>query len=222
VLSAGKDAAVHSDFAEPGRHHPGDDALELYSLGTLSESETGPIEEHLLVCEACQLKLQETDEYVRAVRTAAAKLRDERSARRWPSVVQWVQPLRTWKPAWAVVLLLIVLPAIWFVVSRTDATPPVAILLHSSRGVGDTVAHAPHGKRLTLSMEAAEVPGLPTYAVEVVGSGGNRVWKGSGAGRDGLVVGGPVPSLTPGRYWVRLYEPGSPGELIREFGLEVR
>jgi len=212
---------MQPDFDEPTGHHPGEDALECYSLGILSEPETGPIEEHLLICTDCQQRLRDTDEYTRAVRTAAAKLRSESQRSRWGFLAKLAQPLGNRTPAWGLALALLALPAVWLAVSRVSSTPPVAVLLQSARGPAETTAHAPRGKTLTLEMEAAQLPGLPLYAVEIVDASGSQVWEGSGTVRDGLIVTEPVRSLEPGRYWVRLYEPGSPRELLREFGLEV-
>jgi anti-sigma factor RsiW len=58
-------------------HFP-DESLERYSMATLrDDAEAGPLEEHLLTCAACQERLKATDEFVAAMRAAAAKLRDE-------------------------------------------------------------------------------------------------------------------------------------------------
>jgi anti-sigma factor RsiW len=50
--------------------HLSDEALERYSLGTLSKQKTIPLEEHLMVCAACRARLKETDDYVAAMRMA--------------------------------------------------------------------------------------------------------------------------------------------------------
>jgi hypothetical protein len=52
--------------------HVADDVLEVYALGTLPEHECAPVEEHLLLCTVCQIRLEETDEYIQVVKTAAA------------------------------------------------------------------------------------------------------------------------------------------------------
>jgi len=50
--------------------HVADDLLELYSLDRLSADELVAVEEHLLVCRACQDRLKETDDFVRVMRAA--------------------------------------------------------------------------------------------------------------------------------------------------------
>jgi anti-sigma factor RsiW len=52
-------------------HISGDD-LELYAMERLPESDTAPVEEHLLVCEECRVRLAEWDGYVRAMRSVIA------------------------------------------------------------------------------------------------------------------------------------------------------
>lgn len=51
-------------------------AIEQYAIGTPSESAGATLEEHLLICPECQNRLQKMDEYVKAMRSAAAKIRD--------------------------------------------------------------------------------------------------------------------------------------------------
>jgi anti-sigma factor RsiW len=53
-----------------------DDSLEQYVLLTLPESDLQAVEEHLLTCAKCRRRLQETEEYIAAMRLAAARLRE--------------------------------------------------------------------------------------------------------------------------------------------------
>ena len=57
--------------------HPSEESLEMYSMGSLPDSKTGPLEEHLLVCQLCRERLVATDEFVAAMRAAAATIRQE-------------------------------------------------------------------------------------------------------------------------------------------------
>jgi anti-sigma factor RsiW len=61
--------------------HFDDEAAERYSLGTLSCEEAKQIEEHLLICEACQSRVAKSDEYVAAMRRAAARVRRDSKPR---------------------------------------------------------------------------------------------------------------------------------------------
>jgi hypothetical protein len=54
--------------------HVSEDDLELYAMRTLPAEES-KLAEHLLICSACRDRLQATDEYVAAMKAAAAKIR---------------------------------------------------------------------------------------------------------------------------------------------------
>jgi hypothetical protein len=69
-------------------------------------------------------------------------------------------------------------------------------------------------------MDLAGVPESGTYEMELVDSQGRGVRR-STLSRSGDGVEAALSSLKRGQYWVRLYRPGSPRELVREFGLKV-
>ena len=50
--------------------HPNEEQLERYAMGRLAERELAPIEEHLLVCEACQERLEMAESLLPAMRRA--------------------------------------------------------------------------------------------------------------------------------------------------------
>jgi hypothetical protein len=56
--------------------HVSDDTLERYAMQTLPESESGPLEEHILICPDCRARLQAELDFVTAMRGAAAKVRE--------------------------------------------------------------------------------------------------------------------------------------------------
>jgi anti-sigma factor RsiW len=51
-----------------------EDLLERYAMRNLSDVESGPLEEHLLLCPACQQRLQDMDEFLAAAKAALALL----------------------------------------------------------------------------------------------------------------------------------------------------
>jgi hypothetical protein len=53
--------------------HPDDRIVEAYALNRLEEPLLTAYEDHLLMCEECQKRLQQMDEYVDAMRRAARK-----------------------------------------------------------------------------------------------------------------------------------------------------
>ena len=57
--------------------HISDNDLERLAMQTLTDSETGPLEEHLLVCGHCRERLDAEIEFVTAMREAAVTIRLE-------------------------------------------------------------------------------------------------------------------------------------------------
>lgn len=55
--------------------HIPDETLERHAMQTLHDSETEPLEKHLLVCNECRNRLDAEIEFVTAMRGAAVKIR---------------------------------------------------------------------------------------------------------------------------------------------------
>jgi len=53
------------------RHVP-EELLEAYAMDSLSEPESAPLEEHLLLCEICQHRLAELDDFIQVAKSALA------------------------------------------------------------------------------------------------------------------------------------------------------
>ena len=60
----------------PIPEHISEDRLEAYVMRTLSSIDTEQIDEHLLICESCRVHLQDSEEFVLAMRAAARRLRE--------------------------------------------------------------------------------------------------------------------------------------------------
>jgi anti-sigma factor RsiW len=77
--------------------HPADhiveDVLELYAMGKLSDEESAPLEEHLLLCLTCQTRLADTDDYIGAAKGAARAL-DKDSESRFHRLISGSRPPR--------------------------------------------------------------------------------------------------------------------------------
>jgi anti-sigma factor RsiW len=52
--------------------HIPEDMLEKYALGSLSDAKFAPLDEHLLICPACQTNLQTVSEYIAVMKAATA------------------------------------------------------------------------------------------------------------------------------------------------------
>jgi hypothetical protein len=55
--------------------HIPEELLDEFVMEMLSEQDYAFWEEHLLICATCQVRLAQADEYVRVIKSAAAKLR---------------------------------------------------------------------------------------------------------------------------------------------------
>jgi len=52
--------------------HISEDTLEKYALGRIPEVDFFPVEEHLLICLTCQIRLEEMDEYIKVMKAATS------------------------------------------------------------------------------------------------------------------------------------------------------
>lgn len=206
--------------------HLSDDTLELYSLGTLPDPELVPVEEHLLICSSCQDRLRETDEYVQAMREAAAEYRRRHPYR---SSKHASAGFRLWgyprlKPVLIAGAACLLSLAMWRaqVQKRTAGveSAPVAVTLQAFRSTEN--AAAPAGTALRLIGDLEGLPPLSLWQLEVVAADGRLVGSFQGTARDGRLELLIPHGLSPGQYWVRAADPGSPGRILREFGLVAR
>jgi len=185
-------------------NHPGEDVFENYAFDRLSEKQAANFEEHLLVCENCQSKFAQTDEYIQLMKAATAAYVTERhGSLPRPSRERGLR----WNAGAAAILLLTCLTALlsW----RTPSGEPRTVVLDAYRGA---VSEAPAGPPLDLKIDLKEVPRAAGYRVEIVDAAGRRVWFGGTPAR--LTRG-----LSPGVYWVRLST--DTGEPLREYGLNA-
>lgn len=204
---------------EPEKH-PSEERLEEYSRGTLPEAEVERLEEHLLVCALCQDRLSEMDVFVDATRQAARKVQaDPPSA--LEDGLRDLGRLAVKPPVVAVMAAGLVAAVALTARVSTDPATAFPVRLEALRGASPLNSHAPAGRRLSLRLDLAGVPESPSYRVEVVDGEGrvafDRVVPQNGDATANL-TGVRLPA---GRHWVRVYEPGPSGALLREYGLIV-
>jgi putative zinc finger protein len=200
--------------------HPTEEMLEEYAFDRLPETETAVLEEHILVCEACQRELARVDEFILLIKEAAATFHPPSRFR-----VAWAGLGPPWVRAASVIaaFALVLLVPVGLTKARraAPASEPVTIALAAFRG-GEQGAFSegPAGRRLALSIDAADLPAAENYRAEVVSASGQRAWSGrstlSGASLSFAIDRG----FEPGAYWVRLYT--AEGRLLREFGLRLQ
>jgi anti-sigma factor RsiW len=186
--------------------HIPEDLLEEYAMGRLSHSDRSRLHRHLLLCSPCQAHLQQIDEYVKVIQAATAALRMARS----DLAVLRKPPNTAWAAGFAV-LVLLVIPYY-----RGNVT---TVTLTAERGAF-SMPHARAGHVL-LKIDVTQIHQENGYQLEVVNANGRPIWHASVEATRNQIATEIPKRLRSGRYWIRLYDTGSPWTLLREYGLEV-
>ena len=195
------------------------ETIEKYSMGKLSLNECDYAEEHLLICESCQVALEEMDDYLIHMREAAQRLVSQPEPDSlWDRIRDGVrgfsiQPLPVAAALCAVAALVFVIPA--FRTSVDD--PPQQLALQTSRGEAapQTVVR---NRKIDLNLNLDGLAQFATYRVTIVDSNGTAVFT-TNAPKQGAELAVTAPALNKGAHFVRIYSPSS--ELLREFLLQV-
>lgn len=204
----------------PTGTHINDELLERYALGYLSEDSVSELDNHLLLCEGCQLRLNEVEEHAQVMSAAAAELRRKpfRSKLKSLSLAWlWSMPKPVWAGAMAAIALTVGISAYH---QSEPVTAPHEITLQASRGIDNRLL-APKPGNLILSFDTTELVSLPEYQVQILTAGGEVAWHAKVAGAKGMLhIPVSIP-LAAGKYWVRLSGPDAT-DLLREYGLDIK
>lgn len=197
-------------------HHPGNEQLELYSLGSLSDPALSELEEHLLVCLPCQTRVEQMDVYTHAMRGAALALRSQAAKPRvWSS---WPGSKVAWAAGIAAVIVAFAVGLEWPNAVRHSGAP-YSIALQTTRGDAPSNT-APHGRPLILNVDVTQLANFPSYQLQIVSSSGAMVWSSPGRSDSAGKITLPTNrELARGIYYVRIYSPTK--LLLREFALEI-
>ena len=195
------------------QRHGTDDQIDRYTLGTLPEAEVAAFEEHLLICDACREQTEIAQAFNIAIREALKQ--EAPAARSAASRKDWRAWLR--RPAFQMALaLVLILAAVSVYVGRGSRLPPLATLqLTATRGEMPSVHPA---RELELSLAGAPADCGP-FRVEVVNSGGGKVWDGLADTEGDAVIVRVATALQPGDYFARLISDS--GALAREYGFRI-
>jgi hypothetical protein len=193
--------------------HVNDDILDQYAIGTLPEERVAGVEEHLLVCQACQSRLDASDEFAMLFRAASVQP-DARPRRGWQAF--WNHRALTCTVASAAMLAILLLVAGPF---RKPPMAPVTVLMQSLRGP-DAPAQVGAGRPALLVFDLVPSPGLNDYEARIVNPVGVEILAAKVSSKDGrLAV--HVERLPPGSYWLRIFR-SDDHEPIAEYGLRAR
>jgi hypothetical protein len=194
--------------------HQTEEQLECYALGRLPEAQVAVVEEHLLICDVCQHKLDEVEAFALAMREAIATAPAPRPRTDW---LAWLRPenrLPSWSKAAAGGFAVFVFAAgLYMYNGRTALAPTATLQLTAIRGEMPSV---PPARETDIIL--SDAPAHPGLRVEVVDSTGTMVWSGpfhSDTSKMHL-----VRQLSEGSHFIRLYDSG--GKLLREYGFVVR
>jgi anti-sigma factor RsiW len=202
--------------------HPSEEVLEEYSFGRLSGQNLDAVEEHLLVCGACQATLAETEQYIHLVKAATSQPVLPKRGVPVRLRTMFPGPARAWAGAGVMAFGLLLGS---FSLTRTFSAPTAVVRLQSYRGGnalrgdGATQNRAPASRPLDFRIRAEDVPRAPKYRLEVVTSNGRTIWTGAVQVTQTELAAHLEKRLPAGLYWVRLYakEP----ELLMEYGLRL-
>lgn len=207
--------------------HYDEDCLESYAMGRLREETAAELEEHLLLCEQCQERLERVDDFIRAFRIASNRTAASpapgplAASKHWLS--QWLGG--TLRPLPVAGVMAMAALALVMVAPRRDGWPATAdeaagrVSLSAMRGAEATARVAAH-RRVELDLDAGGLE-RSSYRVELADARGRQLWQASLATASGRIAAAVPNRLPVGNYWIRLYDPDS-GQLVREFGLRAQ
>jgi hypothetical protein len=193
--------------------HPGDNLLEAYLMGTLQGDSIAELEEHLLSCHGCRLRMEERESFLLMFREAAGtmEMRPVRAAH---------QPRNYRSLAWGLAMSAAVVIGLVAVrhPSVSPAAPP-AIVLHPFRGP-QAPMHIQSGINFLLILDAPPASSTRSYQVQFVDGGGHSFRTAQVEARaDRLTL--ACDRLARGVYWVRVYGSSVETAPLMEYRLQV-
>ncbi len=191
-----------------GISHQTDEQLELYALGRLPEPSVAEVEEHLLVCAACQERVDDLEVYAFAMRQAIST---EPASPPKP----WFQQSWLKMPvlAWAGGIAAIVFAVTLYLQSTPHLAPLASLQLTAMRGAMPAV-----GPSRETDITLADAPSGTALRTEIVDATGSTVWSGILESRTHKIA--LTRQIAAGNYFVRLFDDG--GKLLHEYGFQVR
>lgn len=210
---AAENGRTMSTKTEP---HLDGDTIDRYATGRLSEPETETVEMHLLICEACQDALQDTDDLIRAMRRVVTEPARESW---WSRLRRAVGSAPAWAPAPVAAAAVLASIGIVFMWRQTPVMGVSPVSLAAMRG-DNAITAVPANHLLELDLNATALEG-DSFRVDIVDAGGSRLWSRAGVRPESarLRVRTEI-ALDAGIHWVRIY--GRDDRLLREFGLQAR
>lgn len=207
-----------------------DQEVEEFIFNRLSGVTREVIEEHLLVCGKCLSRVEEEEEYIQSAKVAAREMESEDFERAfsgegneggwrgwWKRVMPWFGPGR--QRIWALALASVAIAGsgilFHYNAGREGPQDVELTLVRGASLASEAKAEAP--LRLVMGVEDL---GGGSYRLEMANSLGGVVATGVGQASGGRLEWKLGKGFRAGHYWVRVK--ASQGELLREFGLNLR
>ena len=191
--------------------------IEKYAMGKLSAASCEELEEHLLICNSCQLSLEETDIFLTHIKAASARMEvTKEQPPMWAKMPAWIaRPLPAFAGlacAAAIVLVLLV--------PRPAQQTPQQLTLESFRG-GQLELPLLQAKRaVQFSLDATGLPQSPSYVVNIVDESGKLVFESTASRSQDAVTIRSDSGLPAGKFLVRILD--SKLQLLREYAVSVK
>jgi hypothetical protein len=205
------------------QQHPSEEVLESYSMGRLSESEVDSLVEHIIVCDVCQDKLHEVDDFIKAFRAAAPSVETAESKPQSSWFQRFAEAWRgsgMWRPLPVTgALVTAALAVVMLAPRQAEVTGARTLDLHAVRSVDG--AQASTTESLTLNLDIQGLPPQGSYHVMIANAAGETVWRGQASPAAAILTISPGALRASGPYWVRVQRDDSNGSLLREYALEV-
>ena len=201
--------------------HFGDELLETYSIGHLPEEEVPALEEHLLMCSDCQVRLSSIDQYVQVAKAAAAELERKKTAPKRDFAEFLVG--RFWpipKPVWALGLATASLAVLLSVVPLQQGHQ-TELILTASRGRETLPPHASSHDNVVLKIDTTAIPAARAYQLQLVNATGGEVWKSTVTPPGNHQIVAKALKLARGNYWVRIYSATELDTPLAEYPLVI-
>ena len=205
-----------------------DREVEDRAFQRLSGLQLNHVEEHLLFCNLCLDRVEGEEQFAAEVKAGLRHIEEAKASKARATIrragvvgfldLSWNRPL-AWMGGTAAVGAAILMAV--FLVPRQSGTAEETLVALSVQRSGSVTEATPAraGAPVRLSIDVTELRLVAQYKLEIVDSTGRQVAQ-AVVSRSGQTLAWPrALKLSPGSYWVRVYDGGGDGELLREFAL---
>lgn len=206
----------------------GEQDVELYCQGRLTDEQMECVEAHISFCEPCLMRVEQEEAFRAALRQAVEPTPSRASEGPVPREGTLLDRFRRlfdtpWRAslgfAGAALAILLVIP--WSRLSdQTVSGEPVSVQLYSLRSANASAA--PAHRSLRLSADLRGLTDRSPLRLSIVDATGKLLEEKTIEPLGESAQWSLDRGLAPGAYWLRVSSEGSIGEVLREYPLQVR